>query len=80
MAAIIFMLTCDLAEGFLLYVLVQFARELRQERVARVAAAAIPVSSAVRENTVEDRDFRKVIEITYRGRLPSHTSSRRMAS
>ena len=39
MATVIVMVMCAAAEGFLLYVLTQFARELRKDRAVRVATA-----------------------------------------
>lgn len=80
MTTILFMLTCAAAEGFLLYSLTQFARDWRQGRAARAAAAVIPVSCAADEKTAAGREFKRVIEITRGSRVPSHTGGRRMAT
>jgi hypothetical protein len=80
MATTVFMLTCTLAEGFLLYTLTQFARELRKARAARPLAAVIPISCATGENASEDQELGRVIEITYGNRVPAQTSGRRLAS
>ena len=79
MATIIVMVMCAAAEGFLLYVLIQFAREL-DDRTARAATALIPISCATGEKTAEGREFGKVIEITSGSHVPSHSWDRRMAS
>jgi hypothetical protein len=79
MATIATMITCAVAEGFLLYVLTQFARELRKAR-AGAATAAIPASRATGGNTSRGREFGKVVEIAYGSRVPPQTSSRRLAS
>ena len=79
MTTILFMLTCAAAEGFLLYVLTRFARELRQGRALRSASAVIPVSCATDEKAATGREFKRVIEITCGSRVPSHTGGRRMA-
>ena len=80
MATIIVMVMCAAAAGFFLYVLTQFARELKKDRAVRVAAAAIPISFAAGEKIVEGREFGKVIEIPGPSRAPSHSRDRRMAS
>ena len=80
MTTILFTLTCAAAEGFLLYLLTRFARELRQGRAARAAAAMIPLPCATDEKAAAGREFRRVIEITGGSRVPSHSGNRRMAS
>jgi hypothetical protein len=80
MATIIVMVICAAAESFLLYVLTQFARELRKDRAVHVARVAIPISRAAGEKTAEGREFGKVIEIPGPSRVPSHSRDRRMAS
>jgi len=75
------MLLGALAEGFLLYVLFHFARELRKDRRARAALAAIPFSPAAAETSTDDQPPSDgVIEITDWTSVPSHTQGRRMVS
>ena len=79
MTTILFMLMCAAAEGFLLYVLVQFTRELRIDYAVR--SAAVPVSGMAGEKTAERRKLGTVIEITDNRRRPkSQNSSSRKAS
>ena len=78
MTTILFMLTCAAAEGFLLYLVTRFARELRQGRALRSAATVIPLPCATEKKAAAGREFKRVIEIT--SRVPSHTGNRRVAS
>jgi hypothetical protein len=80
MTTILFMLTCAAAEGFLLYLVTRFARELRQGRAIRATAAVIPVSCETDEKAAAGRELRRVIKITYGSRGLKHAGSRRMAS
>jgi len=80
MTTIAVMLICAAAEGFLLYVLTQFARELRKDSAVRAAAVAIPISRAAGYRTARVQEFRKVTEITYRSRVPRHNGGHRMTS
>ena len=81
MATTFVMLLCALAEGFLLYVLFHFARELRKDRRARASLAAIPFSPAAAETSADGRLWSDgVIEITDWTFVPSHTQGRRMVS
>jgi hypothetical protein len=71
---------CAAAEGFLLYVLTQFARELRKDSAVRAAAVVIPISRAAGYRTAKVQKFRNVIELTYGSRVPRHTGGQRMTS
>jgi hypothetical protein len=80
MATITLMVVGTAAEGFLLYLVIQFARELRKNRMVCASIAVIAVSGTFGENTPNDQEPRKVIEITCGSRLPFHTSGPRMVS
>ncbi len=79
MATAVVMVMSAAAAGFFLYVLTQFARELKKDRADRAAAAVIASSYAAGEKMVEGREFGKVIEIPGPSRAPSHSRDRRMA-
>jgi hypothetical protein len=79
MANTLVMLTCAVADGFLLYVLFQFTRELRKGRRVRATLAAIPISKMASEQAPEHRQPRKVIDITYRSLWSSQNPSRHRA-
>lgn len=66
MAGILVVLICAVADIFLVYVLFQFTRELRAQRLARNVSAAIPVPTPNGEKAAGGRDRRKVIDITSR--------------
>jgi len=68
---------CAVAEGFLLYALIQIAREMRK---GRAATAVISISCVASENSAADQPFGKVIEITHGSRLAAQNSGGRMAS
>jgi hypothetical protein len=78
MTTVAVMLMCAAAEGFLLYVLTQFARELRKDRAVRAAAAAIPISRAAGYRMARVQEFRKVIE--HGSRVPHHHGGQRLTS
>ena len=80
MATAVVMVMSAAAEGFLLYVLTQFVRELKKGRADRAAAAVIARSYAAGEKTAEGRELGKVIEIPGPSRVLSHSRDRRMAS
>ena len=80
MAKIAVMLMCAAAEGFLLYVLTQFARELRKDHAVRAAAVAIPILRAAGYRTAKVQEFRKVIEIKCGSRLAHHNRGQRLTS
>jgi hypothetical protein len=81
MATTFVMLLGALAEGFLLYVLFHFGRELRKDWRARAALAAIPFSPAAAETSDDDQpSSHGVIEITDWTFASSHSQGRRMVS
>lgn len=75
MASTLVVLMCTVADGFLLHVVLQFARELRKGRFARAAKAVIPVVVPV-----EDRIHPKVIDITSGSHRSSHNPRHRRVS
>ena len=75
MAKVILIVMFAAAEGFLVYVLVQFMRELRQDRKARASNGAIPIVPVG-----ECCKPLNVIEITSARRKLSENHSRQRAS
>jgi hypothetical protein len=80
MATTFVMLLGALAEGFLLYVLFHFGRELRKDWRARAAMAAIPFSPAAETSDDGQPSSDGVIEIADWTFVPSHSQGRRMVS
>ena len=80
MAGILVVLMCAVADLFLVYVLFQFARELRTRRLAHTASAAIPVLMPARTGAAEGCHHQNVIDITSRSVRPSQNPNRRRAS
>ena len=70
----IFLLVCGAGQLFLVYCAIQFGREWRKVRAARVAAHCVRVSSP------EVRAPRQVIRITERTRNVHHQATRGIAS
>ena len=68
MAGILVVLICAVADIFFVYVLFQFARELRTQRLGHNVSIAIPVPTPGGEKASGGRDHRKVIDITSRKR------------
>lgn len=69
MATIFTLLAVAAAEGFLAYVLVQFTRELRESRLLRTAPSVVRVAHLPGSER-EDRERRKVIDISVGARMP----------
>lgn len=80
MASTLIVLTCAVADGFLFYVLVQFARELKKGRIARAVSSVIPVSTPEGNRAAKVCLQPKVIDITLRSRELSQNPSERRAS
>jgi hypothetical protein len=70
----IFLALCGVGQVFLVYCLIQFGREWKKVRAARVAAHCVRVS------VPEVRAPRRVIHITERTRRPRHQDTQRIAS
>ncbi len=70
----IFLLLCGAGQLFLVYCAIQFWREWKEVRAARLAAHCVRVS------VPEVRAPRQVIHITERTRRPHHQDARRIAS
>lgn len=75
MAGTLVVLMCAVANGFLLYVLVEFTRELRKGRFARAGKAVIRVVMPA-----EDHVHPKVIDITSGSYWSSHNPGQRRVS
>lgn len=77
MATTFVMLLCALAEGFLLYALFHFARELRKDRRARAALVVVPCSRAAADGQSSSNGVIEITDWTFR---LSHSQGRRMVS
>jgi hypothetical protein len=77
MVTILVVLMCAVSQGFLLYLLVNWGRELRKIRMVRAAVAMAPFARATAAAADEDRESRKVIEISTVRRVNSPAGRRR---
>ena len=80
MASTLIVLTCAVADGFLFYVLVQFARELKKGRIARAVSPVIPVFAPEDDKAAKVCLHPKVIDIIVGSRELSQKPSQRRAS
>lgn len=80
MATMVLVVLCMASEGFLLYALFHFSRELRKAGAARAAVGLVSHREAFGEDAPESLSGTKVIEITGWSQVSRRGDGRRKVS